>query len=701
MHETRQPDKAVIELRVRLWDVGYCPIPLYGKEPPVYGKNNPRGGLAGWEKLTDITPAMIAMHGKTWPDAANTGVLTCNVPTIDLDILDEEAAQTAETCIREFCEERGEILVRYGLFPKRAIPFRTDEPFAKIVVNLIAANQLPDAKPEQKIEFLGSGQQVVVDGIHPDTKQAYRWIGKKLADVRRDDLPYIREAEARALVDEIVERLEHEHGYSRAATRPQRKNNGGGTTADVSGGAEDWQFHFDNIHAGRELHDNIVRLAAKMIKAGMKAGAAVNQLRALMMSSTAAHDARWQERYDDIPRAVDSAEAKYVETPNQPAGAVASGPACSLEETLQVFEKWLILPDRTPVYAVLGTVAANLLPGDPVWLGLIAPPSSAKTEILNSLSALPYVAIAEVLTPAALLSGTPKKQTGKGATGGLLRQIGEFGIIAFKDFSTILDTRYETRGEMLAALRRVYDGEYVRQLGSDGGRTVSWRGKVGLVFASTQAYDMYHGVIGTLGDRFLLSRIEGDDEVAGKQFSVCLKHIGSNTQVMRKELTATVAALFAGIGSNPTEPERMTETELAELKKAVLLAIKLRAGVERDRIKRELEVTYDPEGPARLALCLERLFAGLVVIGLPRAGAMKVIQKVAKDSTPRFRLKTYSALTAEWLTTRQIATAIGLPTTTARRALEELFVHGLAEREAEGGETTAIKWRKIQQQQES
>jgi hypothetical protein len=43
-----------------------------------------------------------------------------------------------------------------------------------------------------------------------------------------------------------------------------------------------------------------------------------------------------------------------------------------IERVFEIFERWLILPSRTPVYAVLGTVAANLLPGDPVWLGLVA-----------------------------------------------------------------------------------------------------------------------------------------------------------------------------------------------------------------------------------------------------------------------------------------------------------------------------------------
>jgi hypothetical protein len=38
-----------------------------------------------------------------------------------------------------------------------------------------------------------------------------------------------------------------------------------------------------------------------------------------------------------------------------------------------------------------------------------------------------------VLTEAALLSGIAKKEHENGATGGLLRQIGDFGIILVKD----------------------------------------------------------------------------------------------------------------------------------------------------------------------------------------------------------------------------------------------------------------------------
>ena len=158
-----------------------------------------------------------------------------------------------------------------------------------------------------------------------------------------------------------------------------------------------------------------------------------------------------------------------------------------------MFERWLILKDRTPIYAVLGTVAANLLPGgDPVWLGLIAPPSSAKTEILNSLSKLPKVVQVSSLSPASFLSATSKKDQDEESTGGLLSQIGEFGIIVLKDFTTMLSLRPEVNAEVLAALREVFDGRYTRHVGTDGGRTMTWNGKVGLIFASTEAFDRHH-----------------------------------------------------------------------------------------------------------------------------------------------------------------------------------------------------------------
>ena len=139
------------------------------------------------------------MWAKTWPDAVNTGVLTKHMPKLDLDILSEDAVRAIGDLVHERYDESGYVLTRSGFPPKAAIPFRTEEPFDKIVVNLVAPNGDP-AKPE-KVEFLGNGQQVVVAGDHPDTKKPYGWHGGEPCNIALAELPYIREAEARALVE--------------------------------------------------------------------------------------------------------------------------------------------------------------------------------------------------------------------------------------------------------------------------------------------------------------------------------------------------------------------------------------------------------------------------------------------------------------------------------------------------------------------
>jgi hypothetical protein len=190
---------------------------------------------------------MLAMWAKTWPNAQNTGVLTRSMPTLDTDLLSEEAARAVEDHVREFYEERGYILVRIGRAPKRAIPFRTEESFAKIVVNLIA----PSGTAE-KIEFLGDGQQVVIDGIHPDTKQPYRWHGGEPGQIKLEELPYIRGEEAQRLVDEIVDLLVSEFDYRRTAERPRKRREGNGGSRGgpiIERGSDDWQYLFDNILA--------------------------------------------------------------------------------------------------------------------------------------------------------------------------------------------------------------------------------------------------------------------------------------------------------------------------------------------------------------------------------------------------------------------------------------------------------------------
>jgi hypothetical protein len=317
--------------------------------------------------------------------------------------------------------------------------------------------------------------------------------------------------------------------------------------------------------------------------------------------------------------------------------------------------------------------------------------------LLNSLSKLSFVRDATILSPASLLSGTPSRQKAKGAKGGLLMEIGEFGILSHKDFTSILSMRADDRAEMLAALREIYDGKWVRNVGSDGGKELRWTGKIGIIFGCTESYDDHYGFISALGDRFLLYRLTRSTNA----YDMAVKHAGAQTEIMRAELAGAVLGLFVGIGvidpatstfSRDTieEPAALTEAEHARIRETASLAVHLRAHVVRDRYTREIDNIHAPEGEPRIGLALGRLFAGLVLIGIDRTRALDLVTTVAIASTPPIRRRAFEQLREVIKTTREIATAIKLPTKSTRRALEELVAFDLAVRvavKAKAGET--------------
>jgi hypothetical protein len=252
-----------------------------------------------WEQQTGATDDEIRLWSGTFPYATNTGVLTRLVPTLDIDILNPAAAAAVEDLVRERHEEHGNILVRFGLRPKRAIPFRTDEPFKKITVNLTA----PDGSEGQKIELLADGQQFIVAGIHPDTRRPYGWFGGELEEIPREELPYIREDDATALVDAAVELLIRDFGYTRAAERPKERAKANGHDTN---GIADWAYLLNAIYTGSNLHENTNIFGAKLIASGMGTGAAINLVRAALDNSQAPHDQRWQDRRDDVARSIEN-----------------------------------------------------------------------------------------------------------------------------------------------------------------------------------------------------------------------------------------------------------------------------------------------------------------------------------------------------------------------------------------------------------
>jgi hypothetical protein len=97
---------------------------------------------------------------------------------------------------------------------------------------------------------------------------------------------------------------------------------------------------------------------------------------------------------------------------------------CTLADVEAVFARFIPDGDPIPTRVMLATYIANRdLAGDPVWMMFVGGSGVGKTERLMTLAVMPDVVLESSITgPAALLSGTGKKERAKDASGGILRK---------------------------------------------------------------------------------------------------------------------------------------------------------------------------------------------------------------------------------------------------------------------------------------
>jgi hypothetical protein len=370
-----------------------------------------------------------------------------------------------------------------------------------------------------------------------------------------------------------------------------------------------------------------------------------------------------------------------------------------LDDALNVFGKWLHLNnDTAPVIVTAATAVANLVTGDPVWMLLVGPPSGGKTEILSSLMGLPYIVPAATITEAALLSGTATHERTKDATGGLLRQIGEFGILLTKDFTSVLSQNTDVAKKAVAALREIYDGRWDRPVGVDGAKVLHWHGKCGFIGGVTPSYDRYSMIVNTLGDRYMLLRLPTADP--DKQARAALAQAEHETQ-MRAELAQAMTGLIASADQAKVHAP-LDDTDTGALVDLAIYAARARTGVDRNYHTGELEVIPQPEGPARLVKAMRQLYGGMLALGVDDETRWAILTRIAIDCTPRIRRPLIEALlkhpTDEGQRTAKIADAVGMTTKVVAVHLDNLALIGLAEwhKESEAANSpyrwTASEW---------
>lgn len=377
-----------------------------------------------------------------------------------------------------------------------------------------------------------------------------------------------------------------------------------------------------------------------------------------------------------VPDSVDSLSPEHHRGSDVSGGSPTFGSACGLEDVLGAFDELLLMPDQGAILVALAGVIANYADGDVVWPLLVGPPGCGKSEIVTATTSAPGVWALSSLTPQTLLSGFERK----GTPASLLLQIGEFGILAFKDLTTVLTMHREARAQIIGQLREVADGKTEKSFGN--GLRVEWAGKLGLVAGVTPVIDEQHAFLAIMGERFLLYRMP---EVSRRDLSRRSLARRGREPELRQRIRATVGDFleqFQHCGR--LELPATFEEPLVVLSDIVTRA---RSGVPRDGYSRELLYLPEPEAPTRLVKQLAQLAAAALVMGVGEAEAWRLIRKTGWDSVPAVRCAVIDCLARkeEPTTQAEIQEDTALPEKTVSRIVEDLVSLRLARRSKDGG----------------
>ena len=311
--------------------------------------------------------------------------------------------------------------------------------------------------------------------------------------------------------------------------------------------------------------------------------------------------------------------------------AVGAGPGIGRDEVVRRYRQWMHLPNPEPLDVLYATLLGNRLPGDPLWLFVVAPPGGSKSELLMSLGKASHVITTTSLTPHALVSGAVSP--GGGDPSLIPKLNGK--VLVIKDFTTILDMNHVARDEIMGVLRDAYDGETCRYFGT--GLVKRYKSTFGIVAGVTPAVEMFSTLHASLGERFLRYRIRvpGRISIGGDIIEKAIANIGQEIG-MRGDLQA--------IGVDALN-RKVDLTNLPKIgpdvrRKIVGLAqwvASTRAVVVRERYTREMMFKPVAEIGTRLGKQLGKLAMGLALWGNEKEvteAHYRTLVRVARDTVP-------------------------------------------------------------------
>jgi RecA-family ATPase len=267
-----------------------------------------------WGATTE--PEQIEHDFRRWPDA-NIGIVTgpkSDIWVVDVDTKDGHNVDGIAS-LRELEEEYGPLPeTLMAISPSGSLHYYFNYPTSATIKN--SESEVADG-----IDVRADGGMVIAPPSERPGEGKYKWLNAKAI------------VDAPGWLTELA-------GKDRPATAP--------TDAGDAGPSE-WNKLVGNIIEGRVLHKSIRNLAAKLTASGLGNGTAVNFLSALVQQSKAWGTPRCQARYDDIPRAVSTAQEAFgkVAAPSTPLKIVSAATLAGKPAPSRVWHVPGLIPAHT------------------------------------------------------------------------------------------------------------------------------------------------------------------------------------------------------------------------------------------------------------------------------------------------------------------------------------------------------------------
>lgn len=352
--------------------------------------------------------------------------------------------------------------------------------------------------------------------------------------------------------------------------------------------------------------------------------------------------------------------------------------------------------------ALASIVATRLQISDPIWLILIGPSSSGKSQVLRplALTDTKFIHRVDDLTENTLLSGVRTKKGEKDIS--LLKRIGRLGIIVISDLTVIFSKGIEARAAILGQLRMVYDGEMTKFSGLSS-EPITWNGSIGILAGSTPSIYTHFEEVADMGERFIYYRMKNYDIEKATRRSLSREAYGKGLDEQISWLYRDyIKEAIVGIGE-----EKVPNVSLAVNDRIVyisMFAAMLRTPTHYDKYQKTIDRVPVPEMPMRVAIQLTALARGLMVLRHHDSPEGERSWELAEEDIGYIEWCAYSLANEERraclkilagipfgasVSGQTIADTVGLSTSIISMNLQHLAAIGILDRSADGG---SLKW---------